>query len=207
MYLFTRRARIRGAAGLDWAQRIAERSAAITDRTIGLWSLVWSEGFGTVSWSTWVGGFAALETMGDTLAANEEYQQLAEEGQAHIDGVDDQLMSVLYGSPDPGSEPTYVSVVSAVCAGGNIERAMGHGVDIAETATGITGAPTMFLRGMTGPYAGVGWLTPYADAAAAQAAQEALAADPAWLKLVDSTEGAFAEEPAFTQQHFYRRII
>ena len=37
-------------------------------------------------------------------------------------------------------------------------------------------------------------------------AQSALAADPAWLKLLDSTEGAFVEDPEATKATLYRKL-
>ena len=123
-----------------------------------------------------------------------------------VGGVDDGLLQVVSGEPEPGADNQYVTGVAAVCAGGNIERAMTAGVELAEAATKVTGRPTMFVRSVTGPYGGVGWLTGHGTIADVEAGQDAMAADPGWLKLVDSTGGAFVEDASITVSTLYRKI-
>jgi hypothetical protein len=83
---------------------------------------------------------------------------------------------------------------------------MGIGVEIAQKAEAITGLATMFVRSLTGPYGAVAWFTGYPNITAMQTAEDALAADAGWLKLLDSTQGCFVEDPAATQATIYRRI-
>jgi hypothetical protein len=37
-------------------------------------------------------------------------------------------------------------------------------------------------------------------------AESALADDPSWLKLIDSTKGCFVEDPSLTQATIYRKL-
>jgi hypothetical protein len=207
MYLFTRRTRLNSGAGVEWALEIGAKAAAVGGLDVQLWGKQFGDEFGTVTWSMWAPDLAALEAFGDTIAADASYQALAEKGRDHTEGgVHDALMKPLVGEPDPEAESHYVSGVSAVCAGGQIEKAMGLGAQIAEKASSITGHDTMFLQAMTGPYAAVGWLTGYPDISSMEKAQDALAGDTGWLHLVDSTGGAFAEDPSVTIQTVHRRL-
>jgi hypothetical protein len=65
----------------------------------------------------------------------------------------------------------------------------------------------MFVRSMTGPYGGVGWLTGYENITAMQTAEAAIAADSSFMKLIDSTKGCFVEDAAATQATIYRRVV
>ena len=207
MYLYSRRARLTSPAGAEWAARICEAGTEVGGREINLWASVYGPGYGTITWTTWHADMTALEAWGDTMNGDEGFQAIVAEGGEFVEGgADDGLLQVISGAPDPEADNQYVSGVTAVCAGGNIERAMTAGVEIAETATKITGATTMFVRSMTGPYGGVGWLTGNRTIAEVEAGQDALAADPSWLKLVDSTGGAFVEDPSITVSTLYRKM-
>lgn len=207
MYLMTRRTRLSSAEGLEWAVSILGRAKEVTGNEIQLWGTVYSAGFGTVSWTSWWADLGSMETAFAALEADEAYRAAAAEGRAFTNGVlDDGLLETVAGEPDPESQASYVGAVEAVCAAGNIVRAMTAGVEIAQKAEAITGIPTMFLRGLTGPYGAIGWLTPYVDLNEMGVAQDKLAADPSWLTLIDSTQGCFVEEPLVTQQTMYRRL-
>ena len=207
MYLFTRRARLTHAAGLQWAVAITEHVRRASDHDVQLWGTTYSPGYGTVSWTAWFEDLPHLESFGDKLATDEAYQTMAAEGSSFTEGgVDDGLLQLLTAPPDPDREINYVTGVQAVCAGGNARRAMELGMAIAEQAGTITGVPTMFVRSLSGPYGGVGWLTGHADIADMERANDALAADDAWLDLVDTTDGAFVEDPAITTQTIYRKL-
>ena len=116
------------------------------------------------------------------------------------------LIQLIHGEPDPSRELQYVGSVQAVCAAGNVSRAMELGVEIADAASSATGLSTLFARGLTGPYGGVGWMTGYENIEQYQEAQDAIAADEAMMRLVDSTAGVFAEDPAVTQAALLRKL-
>jgi len=209
MYLFSRRAHLSGAAGLEWATNTLGRVNEVTGSGAQLWANAFSPGFGTVSWTSWWADLASLEAAMAKLQGDAKFTALAAEGASFIDGiVDDGLLQTVSGEPDPSTanEAQYVAGVQAVCAGGNIARAMTVGVELAQKAEAISGVRTLFMRAITGPYGAVGWLSAYPDLAAFETAQDKLAVDPGWLTLVDSTEGCFVEDAAITQQTLYTKL-
>jgi hypothetical protein len=211
MYLFTRRTRLaRGdaAAGVSWAISITDKVKQVTGQDVQLWSTVYSAGFGTISWTAWFEDLASLEAVGDKLDADPGMAELGNAGNEFTDGsLDDGLLEPIYGDPAAGGDATYVGGAVAVGAAGNIERALGLGVEIAQKSEAITGLPTMFVRSMTGPYGGVGWLTGYENITAMQTAEAAIAADSSFMKLIDSTKGCFVEDATATQATIYRRVV
>jgi hypothetical protein len=211
MYLFSRRTRLAGGngrAGLEWAVAMCERVNQITGLDVGLWGTVYSEGFGTISFTTFLPDLAALEAAGDKLQVDDGYLEASDKGAAlTIGGLDDSLLEIVHGVPDPSRNPQYVSGVTAVCASGHLAKGMTVGVEIAQRAEKITGLPTLFVRGATGPYGGVGWLTGYEDIGSLESAQQALADDASWLEFLDDeVEDAYAEDPSITQSTIYRKL-
>ena len=205
MYLFSRRARLTSLAGLEWAAAVGALAGEVSGQHIDLWQTVYSAGYGTIVWTAWFEELAALQTMSETLEGNDAYLAKTAEAAQHIEGgADDAVAQLIAG--EPGGADAYVYGVNAVCAAGNQARAMASGAEIAETAAGITGSNTLFLRAFTGPFGGIGWLTGAPDLAAIQANEDALTADPSWLKLIDSTEGAFVEDVSATQVTIYRKL-
>ena len=210
MYLFSRRARLaggNGTAGLEWASSIGAKVNQITGQEIQLWGTVYSPGFGTVSWTGWFADLASLESVGDKLQADPGYLELADAGAKLTEGgLDDAIFQPIYGEPDPAQEIQYVGGVVGVIASGNFARGMAAGVEIAQKAEKITGLSTMFGSSLTGPYGSVGFLTGYENIAVLEAAQNKLASDASWIKLIDSTKGCFVEDAVTTQSTLYRRL-
>lgn len=208
MYLFTRRTRLIGGnamAGVEWAGSICAKVKEVTGQEIELWASVFSPRSGTISWTGWFEDLASLENVGDKLEAEPSFNDLSDEGVTFTDGtLDDGLIQPIYGMPTGAAQ--YVGGVVAVTTAGNIERAMTAGVEIAQKAEAITGLPTLFVRSLTGPYGGVGWLTGYESVSQMQKADTALASDPSWLKLLDSTSGCFVDDPSVTQTTIYRKL-
>lgn len=207
MYLFTRRTRLSTADGLAWAASICPKVAEVTGTEVQLWGSMFGPAYGTVSWTAWVPDLTTLEGIGDKLQADPGYNELVAQGAGHTDGsMDDALMQPLYGAPDPAVATTYVVGVQAVVAGGQSVRAMTAGVELAQAVESITGRSTIFARGITGPYGGVGWLTGFENAGQIDAFNEALAADPSWAAKVDSTDGAYVEDASITTSLIWRRL-
>jgi hypothetical protein len=210
MYLFSRRARLRagnGMAGIEWASEVCAKVRAVTGQEVQLWATVYSPGFGTLSWTAWFEDLAHLETVGDKLQADAAYLDLVDRGADLTEGgLDDGVFQVLHGVPDPARDIHYVTAVEAVVAAGEIARAMGMGVEIAQKAEAITGSPTLFGQSLSGPYGSVGWLTGHEDIAKLEANAQALVADPGWLELIDRSGGCWLEDAAATQQTIYRRL-
>jgi hypothetical protein len=209
MYLFSRRAHLSSGAGFEWATTILGRVNEVTGSGAQLWANAFSPGFGTVSWTSWWADLASLEVAMAKLQTDAKFTALAADGGSFIDGiVDDALLQTISGEPDPSAanQARYVAGVQAVCAAGNIARAMTVGAELAQKAEAISGVRTLFVRALTGPYGSVGWLSAYPDLAAFETAQDKLAVDPGWLTTVDDTEGCFVEDAAVTQQTIYMKL-
>ena len=206
MYLFTRRARLASADALEWAVTIAGTAGTALGNPVELWGTTLSPAFGTVSWTSWWADLASLEAALAKLGVDADYNAQAARGAELIEGVvDDALYQVVSGEVDPAAANQYVNGVEAVCAAGNLARAMTAGIEIAQKAESISGQPTLFVRAMTGSYGSVGWLTGFADLAAFEVAQDKLAADPGWVTFLDSTDGCFAEDPSATRSTLYAK--
>jgi len=209
MYLFSRRTHLNGAAGLAWATTILGRVKEVTGNDVRLWAHAFSPGFGTVSWTSWWADLVSLESGLDKLQGDAKFMALAEEGRSFIDGpIDDGLLQIVSGEIDPSAanEVQYVAGAQAVCAAGNIGRAMTVGIELAQKGEAISGVRTLFVRALTGTYGTVGWLTGYRDLAEFETAQDKLAVDPSFIAAVDDTKGVFVEDPVVTQQVIYRKL-
>ena len=209
MYLYSRRARINSFDGVGWATDTAAAGLASSGVETQVWGAVYSAGFGTIACTSWYEDLVGLETATNALMADDAYMAKSAEGSNWIvpgSAVDDELLELVAGAPDPEANPLYVSAVRGACTGGNIARGMALGVEIAQRADAATGASTLFMRNVTGPYSGVAWFTGSADAATMQAQQQALAADGGFLELVDSTAGVFAENVDPSQSVLWRRL-
>lgn len=211
MYLFSRRLRIgpgHSREAMEWALGQTEKVNKITGLPVGLYMQVYSPEVGAIGWSTFVPDLATLEAAGDKLQADDAMAAATDRGASFVlGGADDSLAQVVHGEPDPNREIQYVTVVRTVCATGSIGRGMEAGVEIAQRAEKITGTPTLFMADVTGSYGGVGWITGHANVQSVEAAQQALATDPGWVKFIDKTVGGvYVDDAAMTTQLIYRRL-
>lgn len=211
MYLFSRTGRLMGGdlrGGLEWA---VEQTAMVNDLVeleVRLHLQMFSEASGTIAWSTFTERLSQLEAANEALMASDAFHEGSMKGAGFMpDGVDDALSQVLSEPPDMSVERPYATTVQAVLAGGEAARGLELGLELAAMAQRITGAPSMFGTDSTGTYGGVGWITLYESVDQLQDGSEALGADADWLAMLDGkASGAYAEEPAFTQQRIWRRI-
>jgi hypothetical protein len=207
--LFTRRTCLKagsGGAGVEWAGSICAKVKEFTGHEIELWESVLSPGVGTISWTGWFEDLASLEAVADKLEAEPLFGALCDTGAKFTQGgVDDGLIQPIYGEP-PTAAIQYAASAVAVAAAGNVERAMAAGIEIAQKAEAITGLSTLFARSLTGPYGAVGWLTGYENITQMENAESALAGDPSWWKLIDSTKGCFVENPSLSRSTIFRKL-
>lgn len=211
MYLFSRRTRLapgHGTKGIEWAVAMCERVNQSTDLDLSLWANVYSAGWGTISWTAFLPDLTMLEAAGDKLQADSGYLAATDEGAAFtMGGSDDSLLEVLYGTPDPDRNAQYVTGVQAVCASGGIAKGVTVGIELAQRGEAITGVPTMFVRSVTGPYSGVGWLTGHTSISELEDSQRALAADADWVTYIDTAvQGVYVDDASVTQSTIYRKI-
>lgn len=213
MYLFSRTARLSQGGRLTdkiaSAAELTEKVKDVTGLEVGLYAQQFSRGLGTIVWSTFVPDLAALEASDDALAASDEFQDMLEDtSDVFADGMDDALLQVVHGVPDPERPVNYVVAVRSVCAPGNMARGIELGVEIAEKAGAISGQPTLFCTGMTGEFGSVAWLTGYPDIQSLERGEQVTYADPAMIDLVDHDAAtAYSNDPNVSGTTIYRRLV
>lgn len=189
MYLFNRRLRLARGSLLDsqdWAARMTEKVNSLSEVEVSLWTPCFSPSVGTLSWIAVVEELAQMEALTAKSNADEGYAALADEGAAFNSGdpVDDGLVKLVLADPD-GADDQYSSVVTTQPAPGQILAGIELGVEIAQRAKAITGCATSFATAVTGPYGAVAWFTTYPSIEKAQQAQDALAADSGFARMID----------------------
>jgi len=211
MYLFSRRARLAPGntrEAMTWATSITEKVNQIVGLDTSLFAQTFSPEVGTLVWSTFVPDLATLESANDKLLVDDGYVSMVDAGAKFAQGgVDDTLLQLVSGAPDPSRQIEYATTVQTVCANGSVAKGIELGVEIAQRAEKIIGSPVLFATAATGGYGGVAWITGYTDVQALEASQQALAADTKFGEFVDkSVRGVYAEDPSATQSLMYRRI-
>ncbi len=165
-----------------------------TGHEFQLYARTLSPEWGTVSWTSWWEDLATLESTFTKLVADKTYNEAAASGREFVvGGLDDSLVQSITDLPEAPGAARYVGSIQAVAAQGNYVRAFGAGVQIAEKAGAITGAPTMFVQRLTGPYGAVGWFSAFDDLAHFESANTKLGADPEFAQFLDTTQGCFVE--------------
>jgi hypothetical protein len=212
MYLFSRRARLAPGntrAAMTWATDITEKANQITDLSVSAFTSTFSPEVGTVVWSTFAPDLASLEAANDKLLADDGYVVMIDEGSRLIESnIDDALLQIVHGEVDPSRRVEYATTVQAVCASGSVARGMELGVEIAQRVENITGVPSLFATGVTGPYGSVSWFSGFADAREMDRAQQALSADASFARFIDdNVRGVYAEDFTITRQLIYRRLV
>ena len=212
MYLFSRS--VRPGPGnpekqLDWAVRITEKVNQISETPVSLWTTVFSPNAGQFVWSSIFEDLVTIETTFEKLIGDKGYASLVEEGGAHASGdpVDDSLLQFLYVDPKAAEiESKYAGVVRTTAAPGGLVKGMELGVETAQLSAKITGSPTSFASGVTGPYGMVEWITLYASIEDVQRSGNALAADASFAQKVDK-ELSKVYLPGSAEQVMLRRIV
>jgi hypothetical protein len=207
MYLFVRRAVIRGLDAQKWAIDIGAAASEGLDARVDVWSSVLSPDVGNTTWTTMWPDLSSLENSLASLLSNPKYLALVAEGPQFIGGaIDDVLFQIVYPGAGPTVDARYAGSVTAVCAPGNFSRGMLGGLEIAQRVEQTTGVSTGFLVRQTGPYGGVTWLAGYESIEAYETAQQKLAADTGFPEFIDQRTTAYVADPSTTQATLYMKI-
>lgn len=208
MYLFGRSTTLSSNDGLAWAVGITENARRASGLDVELWGQVWSPEFGRVTWTAFAPDLETLAAAGDAMNADAAMNAESARGNEFtVGGLDDALYNVIHGDLDPGApQAEYVSATSTVCANGKQLEGMTRAVEIAQHAEKITGVPTICIANVTGVYGGVGWISGFPNAAALEASQQAIAADPQFTRLVDDVASAYSPDATATNALIHRRF-
>jgi hypothetical protein len=189
-FLFTRSVQLGRANVLDsmaWSVKMTEKVNAISETPVRLWTTVMSPDVGRLTWTTTTEDISTIAGSQEKLLADSGYLDLVEEGASYTNGAApvDGLVRLVHADSDGVAGAKYSTVVRAVLGPAALTSGMALGVEIATRAKAITGRPTSFGVAQTGVYGEVGWIALYDTIGEVQAAGDALAADPAFAKLLD----------------------
>jgi hypothetical protein len=192
----------------EWAVSLTQKINQVSEVPTALWVTSMSPGMGTLAFVAVVDDLAVIEATEEKMAADPGCTTLMEQGMALIssDPVDQRLLQLAYADPDGAQiDGRYATTVTATLKPGSQAAGIELGVDIAQRVKKVTGRPTSFAVAVTGVYGQVAWISLAENIGQVQAAGEALGADTAFTKLVDS-KAAAAYQPDVTQQ-ISRKIL
>ena len=197
MYLFQRMVTLRGGVRkpIGWAVEMNKLVNDVGGVEVGLWSTVFGFPLGTVLWSVRVDSRAQLAQLTAKLMADDAYHSLVDKGQEFVTAPgQDTLRQLIHAeSPSPTPPPVGASatVITATPNSGQIAKALAWGVEITTIYSRVTGTPASFFADAYGTFGQLTWITPHADVAAADAANDALQANPEYLASIDGAGSLF----------------
>jgi hypothetical protein len=198
MYAYTRRRRIdpaNGRAALAKAVELARMASSVTGFEVNAWTTTLTAEAGVAQWSVLFEHLVEFEEATGKLMADKAYGDAVEAADDLFEGpIEDALVSFISEVEAGGPAPAYVSSVRTLMAPGMYAAGVAAGMEIADAATKISGAPTAFGLLQTGPYGGVVWVTTAPDLATVERAEAALAAEPTWLELIDRVGHCYQPE-------------
>ena len=203
MKMFTRDLVLMGppVAVRDWATSVAESFEATTGHAVAVWTSIAGGTNGHHTWSMPVEGSAQLVEATMTAFADEGYLAKVEEGRSHFAGPpQDTLYRAYTPVPDGEGGPGNVAMVTTAVAGaGSLGEAVGWGVEAAGHVSKLTGIPTVLMGSSAGGFSRLTWIGVAEDAAAADAADDAIQADDEYRKLIARGGQHFVDGSARSQ--------
>ncbi|NNE13102.1 MAG: hypothetical protein HKN41_12750 [Ilumatobacter sp.] len=209
MQLLTRTVHLTGPFGdaSAYCVEVAELVSDKIQREVAVWAGSFGVPLGTYTFALRTTGLADVMTWLPGLEADPQYQAKTAEGAAMSAAPPEgQMSTVLHGQLGEEAPPvgSFAVVTQAVIANGMYEQALGWCVDIAQHVEKITGMPALFMADGYGPFGQVTWIQPAPDAAAVDAATEAVNNDPDYLAKLGEAGDLFV--PASGQQALIMRI-
>jgi hypothetical protein len=161
---------------------------------IGLWAAGFGAPYGTMFFTTPTDGLAGAAAMNAKLADDHTYHAKADALRAHASGpAESQLMAPLYGEIRADGSPPLGAIATMTTAVGDapFDQVVAFGVELSQIAEAAMGLPVVFGSGIAGTFGEFGWLTVAPDAAAADAANEALTSHPDYIAKLNAGTGLF----------------
>ncbi|HUF96769.1 MAG TPA: hypothetical protein VMM60_01495 [Ilumatobacter sp.] len=189
-YLFNRTGRLAPGNLMDamsWAVAITEKVNSVADTPVSLWSTTLSPRVGTLAWTTIVSDLAELSAIEEKLLADGGYLEMVEKGAGFLspEGLDDAVVSIVHAHPYERETLQYAAITTATLAPGEAVSGVQLGVEIADRVHAVSGCATVFGTSLTGAYGEVGWIALCDSIEQVQHLNESLAADQAWLTMLD----------------------
>ena len=185
----------------DWATSVADAYEAATGADVAVWTSIVGGTSGHFTWSMPVEGSAALLEGTMAAFADEAYLAKLEEGRSYLAGAaQDTLYRAYTPVPDGEGEPGNVAMVTTAVAGaGSLGEAVGWGIEAATHVSKLTGIPTVLMGNSAGGFSRLTWIGVAEDAAAADAADDAMQADDEYRKLIARGGQHFVDGSARSQ--------
>lgn len=178
MDLFSRQVMLVGAptAYMAYATEMREYVSDKLGQDVGLWAAVFGAPRGAMSYTARVEGIAGVQAMNAKLVGDADYMSKLAAGVAHGGGpAQDNLLQPLHGEVGEAAPVGSVATVTtAVVANGAYAEAVGWGIEMAQLVESLAGTPMIFGMSAFGTFGQVTWISVAADAAAADAAGEAV---------------------------------
>lgn len=196
MDLFSRRVLMTGSPAeyTSWAIDMCEFVNGKIENPVSLWSVGFGAPVGTMVFSTWVDGLAGVQANFAALAADAEYMQKVSAAQSMVGAPsEDSLGQVIHGEPagDRAGVGAAAVITSAVVANGAYAAAIGWGVEMAQLGEKVTGMPSLFLMNRFGTFGELMWVYVAPDAAALDAAGNAVNADADYMAKLEDVGNLF----------------
>lgn len=179
-------------AGLGFAVDIAEEVERASGVPLSVWTVLYGRPMGTVSWSAQLDSFVDLATFSSKLAESSSHMEKVQAAAGlWIPGsFEDRLANVVHTAGAPGSVDC-VSSLTAVAAPGRMGDATAFGAEVSDHVAALTGCSLTFCVDAFADMGQVTWFVGYADAAAVDTAQAAIAADAGYQERVNATADLF----------------
>jgi hypothetical protein len=187
MYINLRSAQIAGdpGAAMGFAVDIAETVEEATGVSVSVWTGLFGVPMGTVSWSSQVESFSTLATLGQKLgesaAYNDKVAAATKAGLFVVGSLQNRLLNVVHQAGTPGPFQ-FVSSLTATADAGKVAEAMAFGVEVSDFVSGLTGSAVSFAANTFADVGSLSWIAGYADAAAVDAAQAAIAGSAEYME-------------------------
>jgi len=207
MYLFSRVVHLAGppAEIVPWAIDMRNHVASVTGRDIALWVAQFGAPVGSFVYSMRVEGLADLASATESLTADPEYHaKIAAAAPFAGSPAEDNLARPLHGELGDSPPVGAVATVTTAAIAGRYVDAVTWSIDIARHVESLIGTPVMFLSNEYGQFGSVSWIGVSADAAAADAAADAVNGDAAYIAKLEAATGLF--EPGSSTRVLLTRI-
>ncbi len=195
MDLFSRNVLLTGAptAYMTYATEMREYVSDKLGQEIALWSVGFGAPRGSMTFTARVDGLAGVHAMNATLLADADYMAKLSTGASLGGGpAEDSLMQPLHGEMgEPPPVGSVATVTTAVVGNGAYADAIGWGIEMAQLVETIAGTPTIFGMSAFGTFGQVAWINVAADAAAADAAGQAVNGNADYMGRLSAIGGLF----------------
>lgn len=176
------------------AADLAGYVSGVLGSEVGLWGAGFGAPWGTITYAVPADGLTGAAAMNAALAEDATYHAKANALRAIASApAESQLMNPMYGEVGGDVRPPIGAVATATTAiaDGPFDQVAAFGIELAQLAESVMGMPVIFGSGIAGTFGEFGWLSVAPDAAAADAANEALLGNADYVAKISGATDLF----------------